>query len=218
MAAARLILRRRQPFRGGWLVPATLANLILTALFAGAAVRTAMVLGKEVPAGQTGIAGLPGPVIVHPPIYGTLAVGRFTLLVPFTLGAAGWWLIRWRRTRDGLVAEAQECYRPLADQDDQTVPATLRRSALASGASARWLRGIARWWSWSAVVDRIDAWLAAAVGTGLVAGGTYLGWVYATSQESVLLPGFWTWPLTVSTLLLGLIPLASGVATGKMRS
>jgi len=216
--------RSRQGFRGGWLVPATLAHAVLDALFAGAAIRVASLLGHAQPAGPAAPAYLAdraaGAVLVYRPVYGVFAFWLLALPLAAVLAtAAGWYLLGWRPRRASLVARAAtEDYLEAvqdpdagpgapADADLAAIPPDLLRSARTGMVRDGWLRRTARWWSWSPLVDGLDQILVAMLGTGVAVTAFYLIWYLATGQEPTLFLHRAHWLVTFSTVALGWLPL-----------
>jgi hypothetical protein len=214
----------RQAFRGGWLVPAALAHAVLDALFAGAAIRVASLLGHAQPAGPAAPAHLADraadAVLVYRPVYGVFAFWLLVLPLAAALAtAAGWYLLGWRPRRAGLAAQvAAEGYLPAvqdpdggsgapADADLAAIPPTLLRSALGGTVRDGWLRRTARWWSWSGLVDGLDQILVALLGTGVAVTAFYLVWYLATGEEPSLFLHRLHWLVTFSTVALGWLPL-----------
>lgn len=231
MAAAFLVARgrRRQPdgqrFRGSWLVPATLAHAVLDALFAGAAIRVASLLGHAQPGGYGPPAVLAdrpaGAVLVYRPVYGAFAFWLLALpLASLVATAAGWYLLGWRPHRERLLAEvAADRYLPavqdpdggpggLADADLAAIPPGLLRSALSGPLRDGWLRRTARWWSWSSLVDGLDRILVAMLGVGIAVTAVYLIGFLVTGREPALFLQRLQWLVTFSTVTLGWLPLA----------
>jgi len=216
----------RQAFRGGWLAPATLANLLLDALFAGAAIRIASLLGHAQPAGSAAAPAhladsSAGAVLVYRPVYGAFAFWLLALpLLAILVTAAGWYLAGWRPRRSGLAEQAAtEAYAPAVqdpeagtdappDTELAAIPPCLLRSSLSGTVRSGWVRRTARWWSWSALIDGCDEILAAMIGTGVAVTAFYLVFFVITEREPALFQGTLHWLVTFSTVALGWLPLA----------